>query len=181
MLPANDLHNNSIRGVNRANVDQLCISNTNPGKTDKLGFPPECGDMNPREDNVQVERETKRRKKSSVKLINWEAILEEELRKYSIDFHEHTGVTNHSHFITIVSIILKSKLNVQNCNHQGKVLNILWGVSACWIINDLVALHWCVDSYFQWSANTLYGNFHTSQKGATPALYLYFHLLSIKL
>ena len=56
-----------------------------------MGFPLAREDMNSREENVKIEQETKRRKKGSVKLINWEAILEEELRKYSIDSQEHIG------------------------------------------------------------------------------------------
>jgi hypothetical protein len=64
-----------------------------------LGFPLAREDMNSREENVKIEQETKRRKKGSVKLINWEAILEEELRKYSIDSQEHIGITMFKMFI----------------------------------------------------------------------------------
>ena len=56
------------------------------------GFPRVCGgEMEPRQDQVQHEQENRRRKKGSVKIIDWEAILDEELRKYSIDSQENIG------------------------------------------------------------------------------------------
>ena len=56
-------------------------------------FPIVSEDMSLREEDMMNGQERKRRKKGSVKAINWEAILEEELRKYSIDSLEHSGLS----------------------------------------------------------------------------------------